>query len=162
MTTINASSYAGSNQSWALFNNKICTVRSGLGDSGITAGIRIPLANELMQQCRENTKAFVKRNKLEMNSELVLFCESIRDANVDVAGNDFKLAFPDFQLCLSVKAIAKVEATGRNPRPVGGPESGMTPEPTRGQFSLKELPRDGFNFGPPRTPLLEIFPIRNR
>jgi hypothetical protein len=96
VTTINSSSYAGSIQSWALFNNNICAVRSGLGDSGITAGIRIPLANELMQQYRENTKAFVKRNKPEMNSELVLFCASIRDANVDVADNDFKLAFPDF------------------------------------------------------------------
>ena len=87
----------------------------GLGDSGITADIRHPLANALMQQCRENAKVFVKRNKLEMNSELVLSCASIRDANIDVADNDLKLTFPDFQLCQSVKAIAKVEA-GRNPR----------------------------------------------
>jgi hypothetical protein len=84
------------------------------------------------------------------------------ESNVDVADNDFKLAFPDFQLCQSVKAIAKVEGTGRNPRPKGGPESGMTPEPIRVLFSLKELPRDDFNFGPHRTPLLETFSIHNR
>jgi hypothetical protein len=84
------------------------------------------------------------------------------ESNVDVTHNDFKLAFPDFQLCQSVKAIAKVEGTGRNPRPDGGPERGMTPEPIRWLFSLKELPRNDFNFGPHRTPLLETFPIRNR
>jgi len=163
VATINISGYAGNNQNWALFNNNISTARSGLGDSGITAGIRIPLANELMQQCRENAKAFVKRNNLKMNSELIVFCANIREANVDVADNDFKLAFPDFHRCKSVKyMIGKVPGTSQNPSHEGGPESAITPEPTRGQFNLKGLPRDGFNFGPPRTPLLETFPIRNR
>jgi hypothetical protein len=60
---INVSSYAGSNQNGALFNNNLTTARSGLGDFGITAGIRIPVAKELMQQCRENAKAFAKGNK---------------------------------------------------------------------------------------------------
>lgn len=115
-----------------------------------------------MKQCRENAKAFVKRDNLKMNSELIIFCASIRDANVDVEDNDFKLTFPDFHRCKSVKAIAKAEGAGQNPSPEGGPESGITPEPTRGQFNLKGLPRVGFNFGPPRTPLLETLPIRNR
>jgi len=161
VATINVSGYADSNQNWALFNN-ISTARSGLGDSGITAGIRIPLVNELMQQCRENAKAIVKRNKPKMNYELVLFCASILDANVDVADNDFKLAFPDFHHCKSFKAIAKAPDTSQNPSPEGGPENAIIPEPIGGQFNLKGLPRDGFNFGPPRTPLLETFPIRNR
>lgn len=63
MAEINVSSYAGSYQNGALFKNNPTTARSGLGDSGITAGIRIPFAKELMQQCRENAKAFAKGNK---------------------------------------------------------------------------------------------------
>ena len=70
---MNVSGYAGNNQNWALFNNNISTARSGLGDSGITAGIRIPLANELMKQCRENAKAFVKRNNLKRILKIYLF-----------------------------------------------------------------------------------------
>jgi hypothetical protein len=162
VATINVSGYSGSNQNWALFNNNVSTARSGLGDSGIAAGIRIPLANELMKQCRENAKAFVKRNNLKMNSELILFCASIRDVDVDVTDNDFKLAFPDFHRCKSVKVIAKAPDTSQNPRREGGPERGIIPEPTRGRFNLKDLPRVDFNFGPPRKPLLETFTIRNR
>jgi ABC-type antimicrobial peptide transport system ATPase subunit len=97
-----------------------------------------------------------------MNSELILFCASIRDVDVDVTDNDFKLAFPDFHRCKSVKVIAKAPDTSQNPRREGGPERGIIPEPTRGRFNLKDLPRVDFNFGPPRTPLLETFPIRNR
>jgi len=63
LAEINVSSYAGSYQNVAIFKNNPTTARSGLGDSGITAGIRIPLAKGLMQQCRENAKAFAKGNK---------------------------------------------------------------------------------------------------
>lgn len=163
VATLNVSGYAGSNQNWALFNNNISTARSGLGDSGITGGIHIPLATEMMKQCRENAKAFVKRNNLKMISDLITYCAAMQNSGVDVADKDFKDSFPDFQNCKSVKLVAKAEGANQNPNPKGGPESGIIPEPERGQFSLEKLiPRDGFTFAPPRTPLLETFPIRNR
>jgi hypothetical protein len=145
----------------APFDNNISTARSGLGDSGITGGIHIPLASEMIKQCRENAKAFVKRNNLKMINNLIAHCTAMQKSGVDVADNDFKTSFPDFKNCKSVKLVAK--AGGRNPSPEGGPESGILSEPERGQFNLKAIiPRDGFTFGPPRTPLLETFPIRNR
>jgi hypothetical protein len=162
VATIHLSGYSGSNQNWALFNNNISTARSGLGDSGITGGIRIPFATEMMKSCRENAQAFVKRNNLKMISDLVQFCGQIQNVGVDVADNDFQAAFPDFKLCKSVRLVAKDPGTSQNPDPKGGPENGITPQLEREKFDFKGFPKDGINFGPTRAPVIETFPIRNR
>jgi hypothetical protein len=96
VATINVNGYSGSNQNWTLFDNNISTARSDLGDSGITGGIHISLASEMMKQCRENAKVFVKRNNLKMICDLITHCAAMQNSGADVADNDFKTSFPDF------------------------------------------------------------------
>lgn len=153
MTTLGISGFASNGDNWALFNNNVSTGRTGSGNYGVTAGINVPLDAALTRACKDSFASYIRSQKLTNDANLVSACVKLAAANVDLDDPDFTAKFPDVGLCKSVKPLKAAKGSAEL-------ESLPGLRSTSGKFSPEALPRNGFTFSAPQTPLIQTLPIQ--